>query len=40
MGAGQFCTNPGLVLAIEGEGLDAFLTAATEATAPPPRRPC
>ncbi|MDF8332781.1 aldehyde dehydrogenase (NADP(+)) [Novosphingobium cyanobacteriorum] len=31
MGAGQFCTNPGLVLAIEGEGLDAFLAAATEA---------
>jgi NADP-dependent aldehyde dehydrogenase len=23
MGAGQFCTNPGLVLAIAGEGLDA-----------------
>lgn len=30
MGAGQFCTNPGLVLAIEGEGLDAFVTAATD----------
>jgi NADP-dependent aldehyde dehydrogenase len=30
-GAGQFCTNPGLVLAIEGEGLDAFITAASEA---------
>ncbi|MDX3899293.1 MAG: aldehyde dehydrogenase (NADP(+)) [Sphingobium sp.] len=29
MGAGQFCTNPGLVLAIEGEGLDAFVAAAT-----------
>ena len=28
MSAGQFCTNPGLVLAIEGEGLDAFLAAA------------
>jgi NADP-dependent aldehyde dehydrogenase len=28
MGAGQFCTNPGLVLAIEGDGLDAFITAA------------
>lgn len=28
MGAGQFCTNPGLVLAIEGEGLDAFVAAA------------
>ncbi|RIY01391.1 aldehyde dehydrogenase (NADP(+)) [Aureimonas flava] len=31
MGAGQFCTNPGLVLAVEGEGLDAFLAAATDA---------
>lgn len=28
MGAGQFCTNPGLVLAVEGVGLDAFLEAA------------
>ena len=28
MGAGQFCTNPGLVLAIDGEGLDAFVGAA------------
>ena len=31
MGAGQFCTNPGLVLAVEGEGLDAFIDAAREA---------
>jgi NADP-dependent aldehyde dehydrogenase len=31
MGAGQFCTNPGLVLAIEGDGLDAFVDAATQA---------
>ncbi|MBC2667761.1 aldehyde dehydrogenase (NADP(+)) [Novosphingobium piscinae] len=31
MGAGQFCTNPGLVLAIDGAGLDAFLVAASEA---------
>ncbi|WP_285017866.1 aldehyde dehydrogenase (NADP(+)) [Novosphingobium sp. fls2-241-R2A-195] len=29
MGAGQFCTNPGLILAVEGEGLDAFVAAAT-----------
>jgi alpha-ketoglutaric semialdehyde dehydrogenase len=29
MGAGQFCTNPGLILAIEGEGLDAFVAAAS-----------
>ncbi|MDO7840831.1 aldehyde dehydrogenase (NADP(+)) [Sphingomonas immobilis] len=28
MGAGQFCTNPGLLLAIEGDGLDAFVAAA------------
>lgn len=25
LGAGQFCTNPGLILAVEGEGLDAFI---------------
>ncbi|MBD8734290.1 aldehyde dehydrogenase (NADP(+)) [Sphingomonas sp. CFBP 13706] len=31
MGAGQFCTNPGLVLAIEGDGLDAFVAAAATA---------
>lgn len=31
MGAGQFCTNPGLVLAIEGEGLSAFESAAASA---------
>ncbi|MDP1028025.1 aldehyde dehydrogenase (NADP(+)) [Sphingomonas sp. KR1UV-12] len=28
MGAGQFCTNPGLVLAIGSPALDAFVTAA------------
>ncbi|WP_293880982.1 aldehyde dehydrogenase (NADP(+)) [Sphingomonas sp.] len=28
MGAGQFCTNPGLVLAIDGEGFDTFVAAA------------
>ncbi|MEW5309498.1 MAG: hypothetical protein WDW38_001384 [Sanguina aurantia] len=33
MGAGQFCTNPGLLLAIESEGLDAFVSAASEAVA-------
>jgi 2,5-dioxopentanoate dehydrogenase len=33
MGAGQFCTNPGLVLAINAEGLDAFIAAATKALA-------
>jgi alpha-ketoglutaric semialdehyde dehydrogenase len=31
MGAGQFCTNPGLVLALEGPDLDRFVTAATDA---------
>ena len=33
MGAGQFCTNPGLVVAIEGDGLDAFVDAAAQALA-------
>lgn len=31
MGAGQFCTSPGLVLGIEGEGLDRFTRAARDA---------
>jgi alpha-ketoglutaric semialdehyde dehydrogenase len=31
LGAGQFCTNPGLILAVPGPGLDAFLTSATAA---------
>ncbi|MDR6787448.1 NADP-dependent aldehyde dehydrogenase [Sphingomonas sp. BE138] len=31
MGAGQFCTNPGLVLAIAGPALDAFVEAAGQA---------
>jgi alpha-ketoglutaric semialdehyde dehydrogenase len=30
MGAGQFCTNPGLVLAQEGAQLDAFVASASE----------
>ncbi|TFH85424.1 aldehyde dehydrogenase (NADP(+)) [Billgrantia azerbaijanica] len=30
MGAGQFCTNPGLLIGIKGEALDAFLAAAGE----------
>jgi len=33
MGAGQFCTNPGLVVAVEGEGLSAFEAAAAGALA-------
>ncbi|HJV40415.1 MAG TPA: aldehyde dehydrogenase (NADP(+)) [Caulobacter sp.] len=28
LGAGQFCTNPGLILAIDGPELDAFVEAA------------
>ncbi|WP_456316814.1 aldehyde dehydrogenase (NADP(+)) [Teichococcus aestuarii] len=31
LGAGQFCTNPGLVLALDGPELETFLGAATEA---------
>ncbi len=31
MGAGQFCTNPGLVLAIDGPDLDTFVAAAAAA---------
>ncbi|MGL6159852.1 aldehyde dehydrogenase (NADP(+)) [Microbulbifer sp.] len=31
MGTGQFCVNPGLVLSVEGEGLDRFTAAAGEA---------
>lgn len=31
MGVGQFCTNPGIVVACEGAALDAFTGAATEA---------
>ena len=31
MGAGQFCTSPGLLLGIEGEGLDRFTEAAKAA---------
>ncbi|MGY2736401.1 aldehyde dehydrogenase (NADP(+)) [Sphingomonas sp. UYP23] len=33
MGAGQFCTNPGLVLAIDSPALDAFVTTAGAALA-------
>jgi alpha-ketoglutaric semialdehyde dehydrogenase len=31
LGAGQFCTNPGLLLAVEGKGLNTFIAAAAEA---------
>ncbi|HWA91447.1 MAG TPA: aldehyde dehydrogenase (NADP(+)) [Rhizomicrobium sp.] len=33
MGVGQFCTNPGLVLALDGPDLDRFVAAASEALA-------
>jgi len=36
LGAGQFCTNPGLVFAVEGPGLDAFREAAAGAVAASP----
>jgi len=31
MGAGQFCTNPGILLGVAGPGLDRFVAAAVEA---------
>lgn len=31
LGAGQFCTNPGLVVAVDGPALDRFLAAAGKA---------
>ncbi|PWR02103.1 aldehyde dehydrogenase (NADP(+)) [Meridianimarinicoccus roseus] len=34
MGVGQFCTNPGIVVAPEGPGLDAFEKAAVDALMP------
>lgn len=36
LGAGQFCTNPGLVLAVDGPDLDRFVKAAGEALATKP----
>lgn len=33
LGAGQFCTNPGLVLAIEGEDLERFVASTRDALA-------
>jgi 2,5-dioxopentanoate dehydrogenase len=39
MGSGQFCTNPGLVIAVDGPGLDTFLTAARDAVAQAPATP-
>ena len=39
MGSGQFCTNPGLVIAVDGPGLDAFVAAAREAVSAAPATP-
>lgn len=36
LGAGQFCTNPGLILALDGPELDAFVAAAGQAVAAAP----
>ncbi|MCY0389554.1 aldehyde dehydrogenase (NADP(+)) [Robbsia sp. Bb-Pol-6] len=36
LGAGQFCTNPGLVLAIDSPAVDAFIDAAATALAATP----
>jgi alpha-ketoglutaric semialdehyde dehydrogenase len=30
LGVGQFCTNPGILIAVEGEALDRFTTVLTE----------
>ncbi|MDB5457256.1 MAG: aldehyde dehydrogenase [Caulobacter sp.] len=38
MGAGQFCTNPGLVFALDGPDLDTFVASARQAlTGAPPQ---
>ncbi len=39
LGSGQFCTNPGLVIAVDGTGLDAFIVAARDALAESPATP-
>ncbi|WP_425104701.1 aldehyde dehydrogenase (NADP(+)) [Ancylobacter sp.] len=36
MGAGQFCTNPGLVIALSGASLDRFIATAATAVAAAP----
>ena len=40
MGAGQFCTNPGISVIIDSPEADAFVEAATAALARLARRPC
>lgn len=39
MGSGQFCTNPGLVIGVDGPGLTTFVAAATEALSKAPATP-
>jgi 2,5-dioxopentanoate dehydrogenase len=39
LGAGQFCTNPGIVIGIDGPDLDRFTAAAREAVAATPPAP-
>jgi len=39
LGAGQFCTNPGLVFALAGPDLDVFLESATDALETCPSTP-
>ncbi|VEG51712.1 aldehyde dehydrogenase [Mycolicibacterium aurum] len=39
MGSGQFCTNPGLVIAVDSPGLTTFVAAATEAVGNAPATP-
>jgi NADP-dependent aldehyde dehydrogenase len=36
LGAGQFCTNPGLVLAVDSDGLNSFIDGAKKALATTP----
>jgi NADP-dependent aldehyde dehydrogenase len=39
LGAGQFCTNPGIVIGIDGPDLDSFTAAARAAVAASPAAP-
>ncbi len=39
LGAGQFCTNPGIVIGIDGPDLDRFTAAARDAVAASPAAP-
>jgi NADP-dependent aldehyde dehydrogenase len=39
LGSGQFCTNPGLVIAADGAGLDAFIAASRDTLVQSPATP-